>query len=73
MDDNLTPVRRFVAEREIPYPILVPAPGDALAEKVESLPTTLLIDAQGRVAKTYYGAESESVFRQDVETLLAER
>lgn len=73
MDDTMGPVRRFVADSSIPYPILVPEPGDTLAAKVESLPTTLLIDAHGRVAKTYYGAESERVFRQDIDRLLAER
>ena len=71
--DQLGAVRRFVSERQIPYPILLPPPGDPLAAKVESLPTTLLIDPQGRVAKTYYGAESENVFRQDIDRLLAER
>jgi thiol-disulfide isomerase/thioredoxin len=72
MDDSMAPVRRFVAAAGIPYPTLLPDQDDPLASRVESLPTTLLIDARGRVAKTYYGAESEKVFRRDIERLLAE-
>ena len=73
LDDEVDPVRRFADGYHIPYPVLVPAPGDLLASRMESVPTTFLIDRQGRVAKTYYGAESERVFRQDIERLLAER
>jgi thiol-disulfide isomerase/thioredoxin len=73
MDDDMAPVRKFVDSYHVPYPVLVPPPGDSFASRVESLPTTLLIDREGRIAKAYNGAESERVFRQDLDQLLAER
>jgi hypothetical protein len=53
--------------------ILLPPADDAFSSSIDSLPTTLLIDRNGRIAKVYGGAESERVFRQDIDTLLAER
>jgi cytochrome c biogenesis protein CcmG/thiol:disulfide interchange protein DsbE len=65
-------VRAFVQKFDVPYPITFPEPMSQLADTVEGVPTTILIDRQGRVAKTYVGAVREEVFRQDVETLLGE-
>ncbi len=73
MDEEATLVRRFAAQHAISYPVLMPRPGEELASQVQSLPTSLLIDRQGRIAKTYVGAESEGVFRRDLDMLLAER
>jgi thiol-disulfide isomerase/thioredoxin len=73
LDEGAREVRRFVTAYKVPYPILMPPPDDSLAAAVQSLPTTLLIDAGGRVARTYVGAEPERVFRRDIEQLLAER
>lgn len=72
LDEGLDEVRRFAASYDVPYPILIPPPGDALTARIQSLPTTLLIDRRGRVAKTYMGAEPERVFRRDIDRLLAE-
>ena len=65
-------VRQFVSQFKIPYTIAMPD-GLPLASTVQGLPTTLLIDRQGRVAKTYVGAASERVFRADVDALLHEQ
>ncbi|MCL4402752.1 MAG: TlpA family protein disulfide reductase [Acidobacteria bacterium] len=73
MDSGSPEVRQFVAQYRIPYAILRPSADDPLASRIESLPTTFLLDRQGRVAKTYSGAEDESVFRADVTRLLAEQ
>jgi peroxiredoxin len=75
MDEGgLEGVRRFVRKYDVPYPILLPgAPGAPLMPSVETLPTTFLIDKQGQLAALYSGAMEESVFRQDVEKLLAAR
>ncbi|HWQ54172.1 MAG TPA: TlpA disulfide reductase family protein [Bryobacteraceae bacterium] len=72
LDEGTDEVHRFVADYKVPYPVLIPPADDAISAGVQSLPTTLLIDRQGRVAKTYRGAESERVFRHDIEHLLSE-
>jgi cytochrome c biogenesis protein CcmG/thiol:disulfide interchange protein DsbE len=73
MDDGgMEPVRRFIRDYGVDYPILIPGSDFDLAGRIGGLPTTLLIDRQGRVAKTYVGRVREVVFRADVELLLNE-
>jgi thiol-disulfide isomerase/thioredoxin len=73
MDEGgVEPVRKFIRDYEVNYPILIPASDFELAGRISGLPTTLLIDRQGRVAKTYVGRVREAVFRADVELLLKE-
>lgn len=61
----------FVKRYGIPYPILLPSP--EVGQNITSLPTSLLIDRSGRVAKTYHGIVTESALERDVEALLGER
>jgi cytochrome c biogenesis protein CcmG/thiol:disulfide interchange protein DsbE len=74
LDEDGAPdvVREFVTRFRIPYPVALPGEHFALANAVQSLPTTLLIDKRGRLAKVYRGAASESTFRTDVDSLLRE-
>lgn len=65
-------VRDFVYEFKIPYPVALLDEQLSLASTVQALPTTLLIDKHGRLAKTYLGGASESTFRADVDALLRE-
>ncbi len=62
----------FVSRFGIPYPILVPSPNSALASSIDSLPTSFLIDRNGRVARTYYGAVDEQTLAHDIDALLSE-
>ncbi|HXG84941.1 MAG TPA: redoxin domain-containing protein, partial [Pyrinomonadaceae bacterium] len=61
-------IKKFVADYRIDYPVLLPVPGSQLS-RIDPLPTTLLIDAQGRLAKKYVGALSEKILRGDIEKL----
>lgn len=72
LDDHTDAVPDFVRRFRIPYPILLPNESLPLASAIDSLPTTLLIDKQGRVAKTYQGAVTEDVLAADIELLLGE-
>jgi len=73
MDEGeAAPIVQFTNKFQIPYPILLPGKGFALADRVDSLPTTFLIDQRGRIAKTYIGAVAEQTFQQDVDRLLIE-
>jgi cytochrome c biogenesis protein CcmG/thiol:disulfide interchange protein DsbE len=65
-------VKQFVEEFHVPYPVALPEPGSQMAYGMAGLPTTVLVDRQGRVAKTYSGAVREADFRTDVSSLLAE-
>ncbi len=69
MDDDAAPVRRFLAQRPVAYPVVI---GDAeLGERfggVLGLPLSYLIDPQGRVVARYQGevdlAAMEAKLRQ---------
>ena len=66
------PVRDFVRDFGVNYPVMRPDSSFLLANEIDSLPTTFLIDRKGRIARTYIGEVAESVFRADIESLLAE-
>lgn len=66
-------VQAFVRQFQVPYPIAFPEPMSQLASTVDAIPTTILIDRQGRVAKTYVGAAKQAVFEADVQELLREK
>jgi cytochrome c biogenesis protein CcmG/thiol:disulfide interchange protein DsbE len=74
MDEGGKPaVQSFLNEFHVPYPVLMPDLASPSAPAVEALPTTVLIDRNGRAAKSYVGAVRETVFRADVDQLLAEK
>ena len=53
--------RRFARQKGIPYPVGVDQEGSVAARYgATGLPTTVVIDAEGRVADTFYGEISPS-------------
>lgn len=72
-DSGRDAIQSFAKEFNVSYPIALPAPDFRLASSVDALPTTLLLDREGRVAKSYQGAVSHSTFQADVDKLLAEK
>jgi len=74
MDEGGRPaVESFLSEFHLPYPVLMPDLASPSVPAIEALPTTVLVDRNGRAAKSYIGAVKESVFRADVDRLLAEQ
>jgi len=65
-------VSHFIDALRVPYPIALPAPLSQLSYGMEGLPTTILIDRRGRVARTYIGEIRETILRADVMALLNE-
>ena len=66
-------VRAFVGERGITYPVAVTGPEAAEAfGGVRALPTSILIDRQGRVRHPMQGFFAEAALRQAVDRLLDE-
>jgi cytochrome c biogenesis protein CcmG/thiol:disulfide interchange protein DsbE len=72
VDDKADAVRRFLRQFDVPYSVLMPPEGSAAVSSIESLPTTVLIDRQGRVARVYVGQLRERDLTADIERLLAE-
>ncbi len=72
-EDGADGVRQFVDKYHMPYPVGILPTDDRLSTQIESLPTTLLIGRDGRVATTYTGLVNETDLRHDIEKLLAER
>ncbi len=62
-------IKKFLAEYKVDYPTLLPVPGSALS-RIDPVPTTLLIDPEGRLAKKYVGELPEDVLRADIEKLI---
>ena len=65
------PVRRFVDTNGINYPILM---GDQKVTRdyggIRSIPTTFIIDRQGRITEKFVGYRSEKVFEDAIKGLL---
>jgi peroxiredoxin len=63
-------VPAFVEKYRMPYPVLTPTADFDLASRIESLPTSFLVDREGRIARTYLGAVTMEALTEDVEALL---
>lgn len=66
-------VQAFVNAMKVPYPVAFPDPLSQMEWGMAGVPTTILLDRHGRVAKSYVGAVRETDFRQDVQQVLAEQ
>jgi cytochrome c biogenesis protein CcmG/thiol:disulfide interchange protein DsbE len=65
-------VKKFVDEFNVSYPVVLPERMSQMEYGMEGVPTTILVDKEGRVAKTYVGAVRQKDFETDVEVLLEE-
>jgi peroxiredoxin len=65
-------VPEFVRRYEVRYPILLPPADFTLANYVESLPTTLILDRGGRIAGSWIGQVHEEELVPAIEKLLGE-
>ena len=65
-------VRNFVNEYKIPYPVAL-ANGEKVAEGIDAIPVSILLDRQGRVAFRHVGTVDEKTLKGEVDQLLAEK
>jgi thiol-disulfide isomerase/thioredoxin len=72
MDEDISVVPPFVKDYSINYPIALPNYDAVPDAQGFPLPTTMLYDKSGRLAKRYTGIVLESTLRSDTELLLAE-
>ena len=71
-EDPMQVAPPFLKRYNVQYPILVAPPDSLLAQAVESLPTSFLIDKRGKVARTWIGIVRERELTAAIEALLAE-
>ena len=80
--DVMTPAALavYLYEFRVPFPVGVdkagiggPIPQTMRTYRMQGTPTTLLIDAQGRLRKNHFGVQSDQSLIADIETLIAER
>ena len=72
-DEGWEMVRPYLAKNKIAYPIMVG--NEPLAQKyggVESMPTTFIIDRQGRITSMHVGLVSKKDYSDEIEKLLLE-
>ena len=66
-------VKPFVQSNGIPYPIAIAtAEVEQAYGGIRGIPTTFLIDKQGRIAQRYVGYQDKPVFERQIQALLAE-
>jgi cytochrome c biogenesis protein CcmG/thiol:disulfide interchange protein DsbE len=65
-DGNRAKVREFARHYKVPYALGFPEAGSMIAMQDQTIPTTVLVDREGRVAKTYVGALTAGVLEEDV-------
>ena len=71
--DRPAEAERFVAEKNLTFPILLDTDGQVSAlYQVHSLPTSFFIDREGIVSEIVIGGMSEALLRTRVENLLQE-
>jgi thiol-disulfide isomerase/thioredoxin len=71
--DAQAKVRQYVTLFRVPYPVALRDAREDGGVDLMGLPVTLLLDRQGRVARTYVGEIEGKQVARDVATLLAER
>ncbi len=73
MDDNWQPVKPFVKEKKMNYPVVLGNEAIAKQYGLTSMPKTLLIDREGRIAYSFTGIVERDQFESQLESLLAAR
>ena len=72
-DDGWRSVKPYLAEKRIDYTVVV---GDDLVSKsyggVDSLPTTFIIDQNGKIAFVRMGLVGKDTYEEEIRSLLAE-
>jgi peroxiredoxin len=73
-DDGWKSVKPYLAEKKIDYTVVVG--NDAVSKSygdVDSLPTTFIIDQDGRIAFTHTGLVSKDTYEKEIQSLLADQ
>jgi cytochrome c biogenesis protein CcmG/thiol:disulfide interchange protein DsbE len=69
-EENKAKVAEFARHFHVGYALVFPAGGVPTELQVPEIPVTILVDREGRVAKTYRGEVTREVLETDVRELL---
>jgi thiol-disulfide isomerase/thioredoxin len=72
-EDGWKAVKPYVAQKRMNYPVLLG--NEKVSDSyggVDSIPTTLMVDRDGRIAATHVGLESKSTYEKEVVKLLGD-
>lgn len=71
-EDGWTTVRPYIASQGMNYPVMISAPEQLPKpySRIEMLPTTYLIDRQGRIAGTHDSLATKAVYEEWIRKLL---
>jgi peroxiredoxin len=72
-DDGWKSVKPFLQENQLNYPVVIGTPSLAKLYGVDSMPVTLLIDREGKIADSHGGVVNKDEFEREIQTLLQER
>ncbi|MBI4906879.1 MAG: TlpA family protein disulfide reductase [Acidobacteria bacterium] len=71
-DDGWESVKPYIEEKKMNYRVVIGTEETAdIYGGVSSLPTSFLVDRQGKIASTHIGLVSKSVYQNEIEHLLA--
>jgi peroxiredoxin len=69
-DDGWKSVRPWIKEKNVNYPIVISEPEVAKQYALETMPLTVLIDRQGRIATTHSGIVNKAETENNIDALL---
>jgi peroxiredoxin len=72
-DQGMRVVKPFLAQKNIEYPVVIGSEALAKRYNLESMPLTLLIDRNGRIAVSHAGIVDKVSFEDHIKKLLAEQ
>jgi peroxiredoxin len=71
-DDGWKSVKPFLQENKLNYPVVTGNQDLAKEYGVDSMPVTLLVDRDGRIADSHSGVVNKDAFEQEIRMLLRE-
>lgn len=71
-DDGWKPVRPWIKEKNVNYSIVISKPEVAKQYGLKTMPLTVLIDRQGRIAATHCGIVNKAETENNISSLLKE-
>jgi thiol-disulfide isomerase/thioredoxin len=72
MDEDWKPVKAFIEEKKVNYPIVISNEGLGKLYELTSMPMTVLIDRSGDIAASYAGVVDKPACESKLQALLQE-